>query len=434
MGTVEKRGKGSWRIGFQVPGQDGYIWIRQTVHVDPDLPEAEQRKIAQNELAALESRIRRQPDNAPQPELNYTVRSWSQVWLEEHVRPNCTPVTYDGYVNLLNSRILPLIGDVPLTQLTPMLLTQWLNDVRVSPRRSTRLPDDQLAEGKRYPSRVPASDHMDAPLSPKTLVNYYGCMDAMLSVAVRLDVLADNPMRKVQRPRVRRKKVNALSEERAVELLRCLKDEKNMCYRTAVLLALFCGLRLGEVCALKLSDVDWTRGTIDISRALKYTRTSGSFVGQTKTAAADRVITLPAGLMTVLHETREYQEECKRLAPGVWKDEGWIVHGWDGGRMHHDTPSRWFRKFRDQHGFEGVRFHDLRHTHATILLANNIDVVAVASRMGHSDASTTLRVYAHALERRDRDAALTFDRLFGALDLPGPPELRIEGPDPDPEE
>ena len=65
--------------------------------------------------------------------------------------------------------------------------------------------------------------------------------------------------------------------------------------------------------------------------------------------------------------------------------------------MHHDTPSKWFRRFADAHGFQGVRFHDLRHTHATILLANNIGVVAVAHRMGHDDPSVTLRTYAHAL-------------------------------------
>ena len=73
-----------------------------------------------------------------------------------------------------------------------------------------------------------------------------------------------------------------------------------------------------------------------------------------------------------------------------------------------------------------MTFHHLRHTHATLLLANNIDVVAVAYRMGHSDPAVTLRVYAHALARRDVDAAHTFDRLFADVDLPPAPDLRIE--------
>lgn len=94
-----------------------------------------------------------------------------------------------------------------------------------------------------------------------------------------------------------------------------------------------------------------------------------------------------------------------------------IAYPWNGAQLHHDTPSKWFRRFADAHGFEGVRFHDLRHTHATILLANNIDAVAVATRMGHADASVTLRIYAHALRRRDEDAAQAAQGLLDRAQL-----------------
>ena len=123
-------------------------------------------------------------------------------------------------------------------------------------------------------------------------------------------------------------------------------------------------MSLGEVGALRLSDVDWKRGTIDISHALKYTPQTGSFEGPPKSEAGERIIALPVGMMAVLDQTRAYQEDCKRAAPHLWVGEGWIVHAWNGAQLHHDTPSRWFRHFADAHGFEGVRFHDLRHTHA----------------------------------------------------------------------
>ena len=224
--------------------------------------------------------------------------------------------------------------------------------------------------------------------------------------------MSHNPMDKVDRPKAKKPKAHYLTEERAVELLRCLRHEENMCYRAALLLALLCGLRLGEVGELRLDDVDWKNGTIDISRALVYTPQTGSFAGDPKTEAGERLIALPPGMMAVLHETREYQKEVQTWAGDLWKGEGWIVHGWNGARLHHDTPSKWFRRFADAHGFEGVRFHDLRHTHATILLANSIDVVAVASRMGHADPSVTLKTYAHALRRRDEDAARTTQALL----------------------
>lgn len=422
MGTIEKRGKGSWRIGIQVDTPSGWKWVRETIHVDPLLSDSKQRKEAEKALARLQTEVDA-GEKGPSG-FHYTVRSWSEVWLEKEIKPNCSPVTYANYQYLLNSRILPMLGDVGLSRLTPVMLTNWVAQLRQSPRKSTRLPDDQLTH-KRSPSRQPREDGQGKPLSVKTLQNYYSCLDAMLGAAIRLEVLASNPMEKVTRPTGRKKRAQFLTEERALELLRCLKDEPNMCYRCAVLLALLCGLRLGEVGELKLSDVDWDHGTIDISRALKYTSIDGNFVDAPKTYAGERIITLPAGMMTVLHETREYQKECQQLVPHLWQGEGWIVHGWDGRQLHHDTPSKWFRRFADAHGFRGITFHNLRHTHATLLLANNIDVVAVAHRMGHSDPSVTLRTYAHALTRRDQDAAQTFDRLFGGVDLP-PVDLSLK--------
>lgn len=412
MGTIEKRGKGSWRIGIQVATPDGWKWVRETIKVDPNLSDSKQRKEAEKALARLQTEI--DAGEKGPPGHSYTVRTFSDFWMENEVKANDSPVTYANYRYLLDSRILPLIGDVGLSRLTPVMLTEWLTQVRTSPRKSTRLPDDQLTH-KRSPSR-PLHENTK-PLSAKTVSNYYSCLDTMLGAAVRMKVLAENPLASVAKPKYKRAKVKFLTEERAVELLRCLKDEPNMCYRAALLLALLCGLRLGEVGELKLSDVDWANGTIDISRALKYTALEGSFVAAPKSDAGSRIISLSAGMMTVLHETRAYQEECAAQFPGVWQDTGLIVHGWDGHQLNKDTPSKWFRRFADAHGFEGVRFHDLRHTHATILLANSIDVVAVSSRMGHSDAATTLRVYAHALARRDRDAAATFDRLFSTGDV-----------------
>lgn len=194
-------------------------------------------------------------------------------------------------------------------------------------------------------------------------------------------------------------------------------------------------MSLGEVGALRLSDVDWKRGTIDISHALKYTPQTGNFEGPPKSEAGERIIALPVGMMAVLDQTRAYQEDCKRAAPHLWVGEGWIVHAWNGAQLHHDTPSRWFRHFADGHGFEGVRFHDLRHTHASTLLANGIDAVAVASRMGHEDASTTLRVYAHALRRRDDDAAHVWQSFLDAAsaqpETPEPLENDGFAPSPD---
>lgn len=419
MGTIEKRGKNSWRVGVQVQTERGWEWVRRTIKMPQGMSEARQHKEAEKALARLILSLDDEEFEPPRP--RYTLRAFAELWMEQHVVPNLAAATQKNYRHFLDARILPALGDILLEDLTPLCLTQWLNDVRRSPRRSTALPEDQLKTPRR-PSeeeRMAKAKPADMQLSARTVQHYYDTLEAMLEKAVQWDLLKKNPMDKVDRPIARKKKVNYLTEERAVELLRCLHDEPNMCYRAALLLALLCGLRLGEVGALRLSDVDWVHGTIDISHALKYTPQAGSFEGAPKSEAGERLISLPASMMAVLHETREYQRDAKAWAGDVWVGEGWIVHAWNGAQLHHDTPSKWFRRFADAHGFEGVRFHDLRHTHATILLANNIDAVAVATRLGHSDATVTLQTYAHALRRRDEDAARAIQAL---LDSAGNPE------------
>ena len=362
MGTIEKRGPFSFRIGVQVRLPDGsWEWIRDTIHVSPDLSARVARKQAEMALARLEADVyegKRKPDAKAT-----TLRGFSAIWIENHVRPNCSPVTLKNYQHFLASRILPALGDVPLRKLTPLMITEWLTQLRSDARRTTLLPDDQLARPRRADetANLISDEKRARPLSGRTVQHYYDTLSTMLDYAVQWDFLAKNPMEKVTRPRAKKARVHYLTEEQAVQLLRCLHDEPNMCYRSGILLALLCGLRLGEVCELKLSDVDWENGTIDISRALKYTPEMGNFVDDPKTDASSRLIALPPGMMTVLHETRAYQAEARAMAPSVWRGEGWIVHRWDGGQVNHDTPSKWFRKFADKHGFEGVRFHDLRH-------------------------------------------------------------------------
>ena len=128
-------------------------------------------------------------------------------------------------------------------------------------------------------------------------------------------------------------------------------------------------------------------------------------------------------MMTLLHETRTYHEDAKRLLGDRWSGDGRIVSAWDGSPVHHDTPSKQFRKFADAHGFTSVHFHSLRHSHVVILFANNMDAVSIAARVGHSSPETTFRFYAHAVQRRDTESAAIVQRLLDAAaqtDSPAP--------------
>lgn len=406
MGTVEKRGKNSWRIATQVKVRGEWQWVRMTLRMDPALSEDVQHRDAKRELRKLEDRLAGELDDTP------TVREWSETWLTKHLDQDASPVTVANYRYLLSSRILPQLGDELLPNLTPAILADWLYNLRKDKRKTTRLPDNQL-KGPRRGSRQLISDAALAkPLSAKTAQNYFGCMKTMLAAAVRVGLLEYNPMDRVQRPKKRKKKPVALPEAEVVTLLQLIITEAQTPLKLAVLLAMLCSLRLGEVGALKYMDVDWNAGTITVDHALKYTPATGAFIAETKTDAGDRIITLPPSMLLIMREAMWQDVMEEQDYPETWKGGRWIVHSRHGARVNKDTPSKWFRKFADAHGFQGVTFHDLRHIHASFLLQHHVDPVSVSSRMGHSDPSVTLKVYADAMPARDQDAAAAMDRLL----------------------
>ena len=406
MGTVEKRGKNSWRIATQIKVRGEWEWVRMTLRMDPALSEDVQRRDAQRELRKLEARLAGELENTP------TLREWSETWLSQHLGDDASPVTIANYRYLLSSRILPQLGDKLLPDLTPAILTDWLHNLRKDKRKTTRLPDEKLKGPRRGSRQLVTDDQLAKPLSVKTALNYYGCVKTMLAAAVRTGLLEYNPMDRVPRPKKRKKKKATLPEAEVVALLQLIITEAETPLKLAVLLAMLCSLRLGEVGALKYSSVDWTAGTIIVDRSLKYTPATGAFIESPKTDAGDRVITLPPSMIRILREAMWQDVMEEEDDPEAWKGSGWIVHSRHGARVNKDTPSKWFRKFADAHGYQGLTFHGLRHVHASVLLQHNVDLQSVSSRMGHSDPSVTLRAYADAMPARDQEAAATMDRLL----------------------
>lgn len=421
MGSIEKRGKNSWRVGVQVTGEDGSRpWIRRTLKLSSALTESQQRRQAEKALRQLEVDIE---NGVIKPGSDMSLRDLSEIWMTRHVVPNLSPVTAANYRHMLDCRILPKLGDIPVDRLTPGKLADFMAAIALEGRISQRKPDDQLKRPRRPSDAAKLSRDPHRPLSGRTLCAYYDLIDTMLDHAVQWEILWRNPMVNVDRPTFRKKPVKYLDDDQAVELLRYLAQEENLSYRCAVLLALTTGMRLGEVDGLTWSDVNFRKCTIDISKSLKYTGQTGTFIGDTKSEHSQRVIALPAGMMALLDQTKRQQEEREQLLGDRWHGYGRIVCDWDGRAFHHDTASKWFRRFARQHGFD-VTFHQLRHTHATLLFANNIDAVAIASRLGHADAGTTLRIYAHALKSRDLASAAAMQTILDQASAePDPDEL-----------
>ncbi len=459
MGSIEKRGENTWRVGFRRSVADGRGWVRKTLSFPADMPEVEQRKACEVELARLivQEADGRQAMTAPSsadvlsliekyhitPEdaaklgagkasdrWKLTVQELYDRWMEIYCIPNLAPTTAKTYRSLMETRVLPLIGNRQITSLTAFDAQQLIASLRQAPRRTTAIDPEQRkrrADRQRQPQPP-------KPLSARTVQHHFTTISGMFDMGVSWKLIPENPFKDVKRPTARRKKLKVLDDERAVELLRCLAKEDSLSFRAAVMLALTCGLRLGEVGALCWDDVDWKRCAIDISRGLNYVPELGNYTSDPKTEEGSRTIDLPAGMMTLLQETKAYQDDIAAKLGDRWRGQGRIVCGWDGTPQHHDTPSKQFRKFADKHGFDGIRFHDLRHSHATLLFANNMDAVAVAHRLGHSSPEVTYRFYAHAINSRDAASAAAMQHYLDAATAPNtsPASDEVTAPDAQP--
>lgn len=171
--AIEKRGADTYRIGFQTLNADGtYKWVRETFHATPGLSEAYQRMEAEVALERLKLQAQQAKDSPEAAEVQpnvITVRTFAERWMEKHVRPNCSPVTYKDYRYFLDIRILPYMGDMPVKKLTATYLVDWLEYVRNDGRRSTRMEESQLAN-PRHPAataRLTSDAQRTRPESPR---------------------------------------------------------------------------------------------------------------------------------------------------------------------------------------------------------------------------------------------------------------------------
>lgn len=446
MASIEHRGNGKWRIGVQMPSNAGKYsrrWVRRTITLPPGLTDAEQRRRLEIEAMRLEVDVAdgtATPDapygtsapaaappayshapsalptyphtpsappaypqtSAPTPTptplptvappispSDMTVRQLYDIWMTTHVQPTLKPSTVANY-RYFGEQMLRDIGDMPINALTPAYLQSYMATLSQRVRRSTASAPDPAAR---------------TPISARTLQHYYDTLSYMLAAGVRMQLLYYNPMERVVRPRAPKRMPTAIDDEHAVALLRELTRTAKPMLTVSVLLALMCGLRLGEVCALTWDDIDLSSGRMTISRALYQTPASGPVIQSPKSSSSMRVIELPPALIGVLRDLRTAYTNTARILGQRWRGNGRIICGWDGTPVYHDTPSKWWSHWARAHGYAGVRYHDLRHTHACILLTAGIDVASVAQHMGHSSPETTLRHYADAMSARDHASA-----------------------------
>ena len=241
-------------------------------------------------------------------------------------------------------------------------------------------------------------------MSAKTIRNHHGMISAALSLALRWDLVAENVAKKARPPSIPPGAVKSPSAA-DVERIITLANQRDPRLATLIFLAALTGMRRGELCGLRWSDIDFDERSIMVSRSV-VSITGGVIEKATKTNRERRISIDELGEYILrLHEDRvlRWADEAEiQLHPQAFV----FSNDLDGSRpFRPDTITSRFIDLCKALGIRGVRFHDLRHFTATQLIAAGIDVRTVAGRLGHQDANMTLKTYAHVLEGRDRAAA-----------------------------
>jgi integrase len=318
-----------------------------------------------------------------------TLKQFVERWLRDYVEAELAPKTVHRYKEIL-ARVLQAMGHLKMEQIKPMHLVEFYNNLR--------------EEGIR-------KDGKTGKLSDSTVLYHHRVINSLFNDAVKWEVIPSNPASKVDPPKVKTKQAPCYDEEQTAALLAAL-DKEPLKYKVMVILALATGLRRGEIMGLEWPDVDFEANTLTVRRASQYLPEKGTFSKDPKNETSNRVIAVPESVMALLKQYKAHQNEERLKVGDLWQGSNRLFTSWDGRPMHPDTISSWFPKFLARHNLPRIKFHALRHTSATLLIAEGIPLKNVSTRLGHADTRTTDKIYAHALVSVDRKAAQVMDNIL----------------------
>ena len=234
-------------------------------------------------------------------------------------------------------------------------------------------------------------------LSRKTVVHHLNFISDVFSYAVRMGMLTDNPCRRVVVPKIEQteKEIYTLDEVKA--LFSNLQNEP-LNYQVYLTLAIYSGFRRSEMLGLEWKDIEFNYNTIKIRRTSQYTAERGIYTDTTKTKKSQRISKFPDTVMELLKRFQQEQlSEAYRLG-SKWEDHDRLFTKWNGAPMHPQTPYKWLRDYCEKINIPFRGLHTLRHLHASLLIYEGMDVVAVSADMGHSVVGTTLNLYSHMFQ------------------------------------
>lgn len=373
-GHIRQRSKGSWTLWVDIGRSPEGKRQQQTFTVRGT------KKDAKRELRAALTRIEGGAYIKP---TKLTVGEFLTQWLENYVLTNTSPRTAEGYRVIIQRHLMPNLGAIPLTQLRPSHIQDYYAKA--------------LSEGR-------AGNN--SKLSARTVRNIHKVLSEALGHGVKWQILVRNVALAIDPPRPNQSEMATFTEEQARLFLEAVVKSR---YRELFTVALYTGMRRSELLGLPWKDVDLYLAQLSVTQTLHRLSSGGFIFGKPKTAKSRRTIALPPTACILLRQLKERQIGEWLLLGLKLQDDDLVFSKPDGKPLDPSTITHTFRKIIKRAGLPSLRFHDLRHTHASLMLKQHVHPKIVSERLGHSSIGITLDTYSHVMPGLQEAAALRFE-------------------------
>ena len=314
-----------------------------------------------------------------------TLGEYLEKWLKDYVWTNLAPKTAEGYEHIIRRHLTPSLGNTILTQLKPEQLQHYYSKKLLSGR----------CDGK-------------GALSPRTVRHHHVTLHNALESAVKWGLLNRNVTDTVSPPRYQRPQWQTLNE---LDINTFLEAAEKTSYYVLFYQALFTGMRRSELLALRWCDVDLLLCQAHITRTLHHLRTGEIIFRAPKSAKGHRMVSLSPSATMLLQEHKNKQITQRAILGISQKDDDLVFSDLEGRPLLPDTVTHVWIKLVRRTGLKGIRLHDARHTHASLMLKQGVHPKIVQERLGHASIQITLDTYSHVAPGLQESAAVGFDKM-----------------------
>lgn len=369
-GSIRKRKDGRWE-GRYVVGHD------------PITGKMISRNVLGKTQAEVKEKLRTAIENSKRLDYTqtgkYTVGQWMDEWFEAYAKVKVRPSSHQTCKGYIENHIKPNIGDIPIEKLTSLQLQKFYR-LLLTEGRIPRI------ESEKQPKR----------LSAKTVRNINQVISSAMDMAVRHKLILTNPTEGCELPKVEHREMKTLPAERLGAFLR---EAKESGVYELYYMDLATGLRRGELLGLKWEDIDLQNGVIHVRR--QVARVDGEVKElPLKTKNSYRNISISQDAVAMLTEMEAH------------RSSDYVFPSSTGGPISPDSVNNMLHRVLKRAGLPSIRFHDLRHTFATLALQNGVDIKTVSGMLGHFSAGFTLDTYAHVTTSAQKEAARTMGNVL----------------------